>query len=131
MDLVRCTQLDCGVCVLCKDKPKFGEPGKLKQCCELKPWRPLTSDDIKISVIPPKPKLMSRPSTSSNNTIDNFLQIKGGNLPAILGDGNCLLPTTLYALLHTEDHHLPIRSHIISHISLNSGVFSQYFMPVK
>ena len=79
MDLVRCTQLDCGVCVFCKDKLKFAGPGKRKQCCELKP-----SEDIKISVILPKPKLMSRQSTSSNNTIDNFLQIRGGKLPAIL-----------------------------------------------
>ena len=71
MDLVRCTQLDCGVCVFCKNKLKFAGSGKRKQCYELKP-----SEDIKISVIPPKPKLMSRQSTSSNNTIDNFLQIR-------------------------------------------------------
>ena len=53
MDLVRCTQLDCGVCVFCKEKLKVAGPGKRKQCCELKP-----SEDIKISVIPPKPKLI-------------------------------------------------------------------------
>ena len=27
---------DCGICVFCKDKSKYGGPGKLKQCCKLK-----------------------------------------------------------------------------------------------
>ena len=32
-----CRQVqDCGMCVLCKDKPKFGGRGKRKQCCKLK-----------------------------------------------------------------------------------------------
>ncbi|KAL3789146.1 hypothetical protein HJC23_012235 [Cyclotella cryptica] len=31
-----CTRDDCGKCNFCKDKPKFGGPGRLKQTCELK-----------------------------------------------------------------------------------------------
>lgn len=31
-----CLRDDCGKCVFCKDKPKFGGPGKLKQVCQLK-----------------------------------------------------------------------------------------------
>ena len=27
---------DCGQCKYCIDKPKFGGPGKKKQCCERK-----------------------------------------------------------------------------------------------
>ena len=29
-----CNTDDCGVCQYCQDKPKFGGPGKKKQCCE-------------------------------------------------------------------------------------------------
>ena len=29
-----CTASDCGVCKYCLDKPKYGGPGRLKQCCE-------------------------------------------------------------------------------------------------
>lgn len=29
-----CVKPDCGVCLFCKDKPKFGGPGKKKQRCE-------------------------------------------------------------------------------------------------
>ena len=28
-----CLQTDCGKCKFCKDKPRFGGPGKLKQSC--------------------------------------------------------------------------------------------------
>merc|ERR1712106_124457 len=28
-----CKAVDCGVCLFCKDKPKFGGPSKLKQRC--------------------------------------------------------------------------------------------------
>ena len=29
-----CTASDCGVCKYCRDKPKYGGPGRLKQSCE-------------------------------------------------------------------------------------------------
>ncbi len=33
-DCQGCTeQEDCGTCINCKDKPKFGGPGRKKQCC--------------------------------------------------------------------------------------------------
>ena len=33
-DCQGCTeQHDCGTCINCKDKPKFGGPGRKKQCC--------------------------------------------------------------------------------------------------
>ena len=50
---------------------------------------------------------------------------------SIIGNGNCLFRTLLYALLNTEEHHLFIRSHIVRLINLNSSVFSQYLMPVN
>ena len=28
-----CQQADCGMCKFCKDKPRFGGPGRLKQSC--------------------------------------------------------------------------------------------------
>lgn len=31
-----CSSSDCGQCKQCIDKPKFGGPGKKKQCCEKK-----------------------------------------------------------------------------------------------
>ena len=31
-----CLRNDCGSCVFCKDKPKYGGPGKKKQKCELR-----------------------------------------------------------------------------------------------
>ena len=29
-----CTNVDCGTCVFCLDKPKFGGSSRKKQCCE-------------------------------------------------------------------------------------------------
>ena len=38
-----CQCPDCGTCVFCKDKPKFGGPGRRKQCCERKKCQQLCS----------------------------------------------------------------------------------------
>ena len=32
-ECIGCTSSDCGTCKFCKDKPKFGGRGTLKQCC--------------------------------------------------------------------------------------------------
>ena len=31
-----CSRENCGQCSSCKDMPKFGGPGRKKQCCELR-----------------------------------------------------------------------------------------------
>ena len=33
MQCVGCKSDDCGVCIFCKDKKKFGGPGKRKKAC--------------------------------------------------------------------------------------------------
>ena len=119
-----CRRPDCGVCVLCKDKPKFGGPGKRKQCCELRKCH-LISQGFSI-----QSAAKSAPGTSCNDTIDSYLLKSGRKIHNIKGDGNCLFRTISYALLNTEDHHHFIRSSIVRLINLNDGVFSQFLMPV-
>lgn len=119
--------MDCGICIFCKDKPKFGGPGKRKQCCELKKCGLISSKGNNAPVIPPEPKL----EHIHNNTIESFLQSSGRKICPILGDGNCLFRTISYAFLNTEDYHYSFRSHIVRLINLNSKVFSHYLMPIN
>ena len=37
-----CTRPECGTCKHCRDKPKYGGPGRLKQSCEKKKCQDLT-----------------------------------------------------------------------------------------
>lgn len=37
-----CIKADCGMCKFCKDKPRFGGPGRLKQACSQKKCLKLT-----------------------------------------------------------------------------------------
>ena len=93
-------------------------------------WQLLTSKDTKISDSS-QTKINVTTVYLQQQTIDNFLQIRGRKHPPILGDGNCLFPTTSYAHLNTENHHFPIRLHVVRLINLNSEVFSLYLMPVN
>ena len=118
-----CTRLDCGICIFCKDKPKFGGPGRRKQCCELKKCNKSVPD---IS-----PNLTGEASKPTPTTIHHFLQSSGRKIHFIEPDGNCLFRTISYALLNTEDHHYFIRSHVVRLVNLNPDVFSQYLMPIN
>ena len=40
-----CTRPECGECKYCKDKPKYGGPGRLKQCCDRKKCQGLITHD--------------------------------------------------------------------------------------
>ena len=126
-----CRQVqDCGMCVLCKDKPKFGGRGKRKQCCKLK-----VCNFIANKTVPPSESLeeaqhleMSK-KMKFDHTIDTYLQVSGHKLHSIAGDGNCIYRTISYAFLGTEDHHLIIRSSIVRLINLNRDKFLHYLIP--
>ena len=55
-----CTRNDCGECRFCKDKPKFGGPGKKKQCCEKRRRVNIISRSVPITL----DTMSVRPSTS-------------------------------------------------------------------
>lgn len=39
---------DCGTCQFCRDKPKFGGPGRKKKCCEKRKCENLmTIDEVR------------------------------------------------------------------------------------
>ncbi|XP_052803783.1 uncharacterized protein LOC128233934 [Mya arenaria] len=53
-----CLALDCGKCRFCKDKPKFGGAGIIKQCCvNRKCEAPLVKRSATEAFINPKPKM--------------------------------------------------------------------------
>ncbi|XP_065889198.1 DNA (cytosine-5)-methyltransferase 1-like [Dysidea avara] len=41
-----CLQADCGQCKYCKDKPRFGGPGKMKQACSKKKCQKLAKPKL-------------------------------------------------------------------------------------
>ena len=49
---IGCTNADCGQCTFCLDKPKFGGPGRKKQCCKKRKCLSLTTHcQPKVAVI--------------------------------------------------------------------------------
>lgn len=123
-----CTRADCGECAHCRDKPKFGGPGKRKQCCILKKCRFMSQP--KCSPVPsdPKPSKLCRASDQPIPSIESFLANCGRKLHHTIGDGNCMFRTISYALLETEDCHYDIRSHIVRTVNLNQNLFSHHLM---
>ena len=114
----------------CKGKPKFGGPGKSKQCCEKKkcqllcglpkPKKTCSNDrylptemDSELFDLD-KESILSDPKKecSSVLTISEFLQADGRKIHPVVGDGNCLFRALAFALLGEEDHHLLNRSSI-------------------
>lgn len=116
-----CLQTDCGSCVFCKDKPKFGGPGKRKQCCEKRKCNQLLSQN---SCGLPATK---KPCVSSCS-ITEFLHGIGRKLHRVIGDGSCLFRALTFALLGDEKHNYLIRSEIVRLINLNKKIFTNYLM---
>ena len=79
----------------CKDKPKYGGPGKRKQCCELRKCIKI-SRKCQVNATSPKLEEIIQPSLQSNSspvtisTISTYLMHSGRKMHPIVGDGNCL-----------------------------------------
>ncbi len=143
-----CQRSDCGTCVFCKDKPKFGGPGKRKQCCEKKKCQQLCSLPTpkkscldKQSLETKKCLLPSNKADLGENSqpnpmkpcspkysISEFLKAQGRKIHPVMGDGSCLFRALAFAVLKDEDQHSVIRSSIVRLINLNNEVFTNYLM---
>ena len=64
-----CLRDDCGKCAMCKDKPKFGGPGKLKQTCERKKCNYMR-------LAPPASSAKNKKVLSDKEIKDQFNQVK-------------------------------------------------------
>ena len=68
-----CLAIDCGNCSNCKDKPKFGGPGRKKQCCItrkcLRLKEPATNDNIQTDL--PSASIPSMPYPVSTISLLN------------------------------------------------------------
>ena len=65
-----CTSNDCGECQYCKDKPKFGGPGKKKQFCKKQKCLNVNRRDIPSTL---DTMINVKPSTSKVSHITNLL----------------------------------------------------------
>ena len=119
-----CTRLDCGACIFCKDKTKFGGPGKKKKCCTYKKCKMLNRAPVL-----GKSHAPAQPTCSIS--VGLFLLHNSRKIHRIKPDGSCLFRTISYALLNTEDHDYYIRSHIVRVINFNPAVFAEYLLPVN
>ena len=141
---------DCGHCVYCKDKPKFGGKGKLKQCCRFKKCALITSSTkstqhhsdkdteeqkqskkLKVECVTfmSDYKDKAQPQQISSTSIDVFLQSNGRSLYLISGDGNCLFRAISFGLFGADDKHYEIRTAIVRLINLNGNIFSNFLIP--
>ena len=124
---------DCGMCIFCKDKPKYGGPGKRKQCCELRKCIQI-SNKCQVNATPKleeiiQPSLQSNSSPVTISTISTYLMHSGRKMHPIVGDGNCLFRAISYALLRTEDHHRIVRTNVVQLMNLNKSMFSAFLIP--
>ena len=126
-----CLHTDCGQCLFCKDKPKFGGQGRLKQCCKKRKCLGLTQlstfSQPDTTSQPPQPKRMCT-NTDLNTPILNlssFLQTSGRKKHPVIGDGNCFFRAISFHLLEDEEHHGIIRSLIQRFENLNQPLFEQ------
>lgn len=116
-----CLRSDCGNCVFCKDKPKFGGPGTRKQCCEKKRCELLSTKSCDLPI--------AKKPCRSQSSITEFLHVSGRKLHHVIGDGSCLFRALAFALLGEENHGYFIRSEIVRLINFNKEVFTRYLMP--
>ena len=102
---------DCGNCKFCKDKKKFGGPGRKKKGC-----------------IERICKGKSRLKTSFVN-VHTFLSLYDRQMYQIVGDGNCLFRCLSYIIYGNEEKHLDIRLLLIEFMFLNQTSFTSHCHP--
>lgn len=110
---VGCVKSDCGTCVNCKDKKKFGGPGKRKQACKNKKCINMSGKKAQNE---PSDKAKKHPLKDHSKSIDDhqsltaFLSSYDRERRHTVGDGNCLFRSLSYNLFNTEDYHYELRS---------------------
>ena len=142
-----CLRSDCGSCVFCKDKPKFGGAGKKKKCCALKRCQMFSSSEITVTTRSSmkRPNISSQgqacgakkqctvstPVTQKEVSVYDFLKDSGRKVHMVKGDGNCLFRSMSYELFKTEEHHIKVRNNVVWLISCNREEFSKFLLPVN
>ena len=144
-----CRTSDCTTCKYCKDKKKFGGPGRLKKPCAK---RFCTAKTVPSSIqsrtksLPstkggqPQPikaklpegfpvnngmetKKTPEPENKQHCSINKLLHEQNRTIHPITGDGNCFFHSISYGLFHTEMEHLQVREQIANYISNNPHLF--------
>ena len=95
-----CKAPDCAICKFCRDKKKFGGPGKLKKCCVNRHCTRNPSTNL-----PNKPVQPGRLQPD----ITNLLLQQKRKIRPISGDGNCFFRSLSFFLFNTEDNHLQVQ----------------------
>lgn len=118
-----CCRSDCGKCIFCQDKPKYGGPGKRKQRCKERKCLEFSSGAKKSEV--------TTEANLNKNQFPSTSVFLGANrkVHKIIGDGNCFFRAIAYQLLASQEHHLLIRTLIVELMNLNKQMFTVYLMP--
>ena len=99
-----CLMDDCGKCVFCRDKRKFGGPGKLKKRCEARicsatpPRKPGTPFRPSPRPLDPRAYGQHQPSTILNHNMRTPIQAPAGmpsRIAALIQQGARLLPSNV------------------------------------
>ena len=110
-----CLLPDCGKCIFCKDKPKFGGRGLKKQCRKCLNYTTQAEDVNNVVTSVPVPK--------SKTTLSGFLQTSARKVHSVKGDGNCFFRCISYHLVADEEQYYCIRLLLERFENLNQSLF--------
>lgn len=146
-----CKTPDCAICKFCKDKRKFGGPGKLKKRCIKRNCTGILSttasstanptQNDQASAITPKAAIKQTPLQHSQlrdipskrfppqthplqqPDINHLLLQQNRKTVTILGDGNCFFRSLSFLLFNSEHNHPQVRSEIVQFITDHAHLF--------
>ena len=146
-----CTSEDCK---FCKDNPRYGGPGKKKQCCIHRQCTQLQEDKHSMSavlqeqsvtiaqlkqhmahiVLSPRSTInlvdnavVPPPNTEEYNSVTCCLQQQDRMIDYIIGDGNCMFRSFSKELFGTQYHHLQLRKLIVDFEEHNPNIIMSLF----
>ena len=102
-----CVKPDCGKCGNCKDKKKFGGPGKRKKACMEKVCT------------------MGSHKDTVTDAASLFLSKYGRKVQQVVGDGNCLFRCLSLILFGVQDRHFDVRTSLVNFINNNPSYLCQ------
>lgn len=127
-----CTRADCGECIYCKDKKKFGGPGKKKRACMLKVCTSSLSDEINTST--PCDEFMNfkvrKPDDRCPDEASKFLSLYKRKRLNICDDGNCLFRCLSSIFFGNQDRHFEVRLLLVTIVEKNPSYFTSYCLPL-
>ena len=135
-----CTGEDCKACKFCKDNPRYGGPGKKKQCCVHRRCTQLQKETFSMSapqdlsamiaqlkqhmvhiVLPLQSTInledntvIPPPRTEEYSSVTRFLLQQDRTIDHITSDGNCMFTSISKELFGTQCHHVELRKLILN-----------------